>query len=124
MKRILGILFLLILLSGCETAIDCATSDPPEIEERELPDGTLFNGYSATIEVYGNSDFAWQDFRVEGTLPNGLDCHSFGDDIFISGTPTLLGDFEFTIKIKVKHDDEERNGCEYTISRNFRIHIS
>ncbi|HWD18956.1 MAG TPA: carboxypeptidase-like regulatory domain-containing protein, partial [Verrucomicrobiae bacterium] len=67
---------------------------PPQILTTNLYDGYLDNFYSTGLdETNGSYPTLWS--LVSGSLPDGLALNQFG---FISGTPTNLGVFTFTVK--------------------------
>jgi hypothetical protein len=69
---------------------------PPQILTTSLPDATINGYYSADLEVTnGSYPTFWS--LTSGTLPDGLALNMFG---FISGFPTNLGLFNFTLKVQ------------------------
>ena len=64
----------------------------PDITTTSLPDGTVGTAYSQILAATGDTPITWS--IAEGSLPDGLTLS--GDTI--SGTPTTVGNFTFTIK--------------------------
>jgi hypothetical protein len=65
----------------------------PTITTTTLPDGKTGTAYSAQLEATGTGTIAWS--LESGNLPNGLTVFSGGT---ISGTPTVIGTFNFTVQ--------------------------
>jgi len=65
----------------------------PAITTATLPDGKTGTAYSAPLEATGTAPFTWS--LASGNLPNGLTLSSAGG---ISGTPTAVGTFNFTVQ--------------------------
>ncbi len=69
---------------------------PPQILTTSLYDGTISNYYGAALEVTnGSYPTLWS--LTSGALPGGLSLNIFG---YISGYPTNLGLFNFTLKVQ------------------------
>jgi hypothetical protein len=69
---------------------------PPQILTTSLPDATIGGYYSTGLEVTnGSYPTFWS--LTSGALPDGLALNAFG---FISGFPTNLGLFNFTLKVQ------------------------
>jgi hypothetical protein len=69
---------------------------PPQILTTNLADAFVSNYYAAGLEVTnGSYPTLWS--LTSGTLPGGLILNIFG---YISGTPTNLGLFSFTLKVQ------------------------
>jgi hypothetical protein len=69
---------------------------PPQILTTVLPDATVSNYYSAGLYVTNGSYPTFWSLTA-GALPGGLILNQFG---YISGTPTNLGLFNFTVKVQ------------------------
>ncbi len=65
----------------------------PEITTESLPNGMEEITYNQILSATGSSPIIWS--IESGSLPNGL---SLSTDGVISGTPTLAGTFNFTVK--------------------------
>lgn len=69
------------------------TGTAPTITTASLPDGTVNTAYSQTLAADGDTPITWS--LDSGSLPTGLTLSSGGT---ISGTPTVSGTFNFTVK--------------------------
>ena len=69
---------------------------PPEITTADLPDGVIGTAYAdqTLTATMGDGSYAWS--VLVGALPDGLDLS--GDGV-ISGTPTVMGTFDFTVQV-------------------------
>lgn len=105
----------LFALLGCLTACDYDDDDDDlEIVTEVLPDGHVGVAYSAELEVDGDDD----EYRVlSGDLPPGI---SFSDDGEFFGTPTVAGQFTFTIEVL----DLSQGFIEERASKGFSISIA
>ena len=81
----------------------------PAITTESLPEGTVNQLYSATLEVTGNN-ITWS--LDSGTLPDGLTLDSNGT---IAGTPTAAGTSTFTVTAT---NDAGSASKEYTLTIN------
>ncbi len=73
-----------------------ASPPPPQILTTHLPGATIGAYYSAPLTVTnGSPPMFWS--LVSGVLPDGMDLNVFG---FIFGTPTHLGLFDFSVKVR------------------------
>ncbi|MEA4969820.1 MAG: X2-like carbohydrate binding domain-containing protein [Candidatus Pelethousia sp.] len=70
-----------------------APATAPSITTASLPDGTVSTEYSQTILATGTAPITWS--KESGDLPDGIDLESDGD---LSGTPTVVGTFNFTVR--------------------------
>src|SRR6185369_43141 len=84
--------------SGCSASRDytltidsCPTL---VLQPQTLPDGTVGTPYNVTLTATGG--IAPYKFGLVGTLPPGLSLNNHG---FMSGTPTIDGDFTFRVMI-------------------------
>ncbi|MDR2474504.1 MAG: putative Ig domain-containing protein, partial [Bacteroidales bacterium] len=68
---------------------------PPTISTTTLPDGIVGVTYSRTLEVNGAGTMTWS--VTAGSLPAGLTLNSATG--VISGTPTVTGTANFTVKV-------------------------
>jgi autotransporter-associated beta strand protein len=68
-------------------------AEAPFITTATLPNGTVGMAYTATLEATGDQPVTWT--IVNGNLSNGLILSGNGT---ISGTPTVGGTFNFTVK--------------------------
>ena len=65
---------------------------PPTITTTSLPDGTTGKFYSQTLSADGTAPMTW--LLTSGSLPDGLNLNSAG---VISGTPTVVNTFNFSV---------------------------
>ena len=73
--------------------------EPPNITTTSLPDTVVGIAYSVTLEAAGgNGDYTWS--VLSGSLPAGLTLSATGT---ISGTPTAIGNFTFTVNVTDGH---------------------
>jgi hypothetical protein len=84
------------IADGTKTAFAAVTVvPPPTINPTSLPNGVVGNPYSATLqEAGGVAPYSW--FVSSGSLPQGLSLNADGT---ITGTPTVGGNFSFTVQI-------------------------
>jgi len=77
-----------------------------------LPSGKLNQQYSQIIQADGGkAPYTWQ--FTSGNLPNGLILKSDGE---ISGTPTQIGTFTFTIQVKDSNNNTSTKQFSLTIN--------
>ena len=82
-------------MSG-QVAVTVTDPQPPTITTTSLPDGTVGESYSATLEAEGGeTPYTWS--LASGTLPAGLSLSSAG---VISGTPTTAQSRTFTVRVR------------------------
>ena len=67
----------------------------PDITTTSLPDGELGSAYSANVAATGGT-MPYTFTVTSGALPNGLALSTAGA---LSGTPTVLGTFNFTVQV-------------------------
>ena len=60
-----------------------------------LPDATVGTPYSAKVTTNGTEDFT--STSVSGTLPPGMTVTQSGYDLYLSGTPTAVGNYSFNV---------------------------
>ena len=84
------------VLTGMRTySLTIVLPAPPNITTTSLPNGTVTNPYSRTLQRTGGTPpFSWS---FTGTLPSGLILDSSTGAI--SGTPTAGGPFNFTVQV-------------------------
>jgi len=66
----------------------------PAIATATLPGGTVGTAYNQSLAATGDTPITWT--RDSGALPGGLSISAAG---VISGTPTVAGTFNFTVKV-------------------------
>lgn len=80
------------------------TEGPPSILTTSLPDGELDVAYAADLEAEGGDGaYAWS--LVDGSLPDGL---ALDGDGTISGTPSAVGTFTFTVGVSSAGQTDEQ----------------
>ena len=86
----------------------------PTITTESLPRGIVNNEYTQMLAVTGTSPIEW---AVDlGLLPEGLELSSDG---IISGTPSEIGIFTFTVRaVNVAGDDTQELSIEITVANN------
>ena len=86
--------------------------EPPEITTTTLPDGTVDESYSATLEATGGeAPYSWS--LASGTLPAGLTLSSVG---VVSGTPTTAQSRTFTVRLTGANDLSSTRQLSLTVS--------
>jgi alpha-tubulin suppressor-like RCC1 family protein len=90
-------------------------SDPIIITTYELPDGTKNRSYTQTIKASGGSGTYDWIVTDENDLPNGL---SLSDAGILSGTPTEIGDFSFTMQATDSEDSSASTMRDFSITIN------
>jgi hypothetical protein len=83
---------------------------PPTIITPYLPDGLLGSSYRKTIEATGDDPITWS--LDSGDLPRGLTLNP--ETGVVSGRPTLVGTFTFTVRASNGVDPDDTK--EYTIT--------
>lgn len=143
-KKIL-IIVLAGSLSGCDIILDeifdCINQDEPQFNYNQFPTAILNQVYSHTItaSIKNNSNDNRYDYRItfNGNLPNGLALIRDGNDrtITVAGTPIELGEFYFTLHVKVEdpYESAYQSGniyddgdtlCKNTHSQNYTISVA
>ena len=83
-----------------------ATPVPPTITTETLQNGTVFDEYTVNLIATGDEPITWD---IEGDLPEGLTL----EDNVISGTPTVVGTFTFTV---IAENEEGLDSKELSIT--------
>lgn len=105
-SRKLELCLLSAVLAGCTTE-GCEECEPLRIEPATLPRGTVGKSYSEALHVP-----CWEvdwSFR-SGALPPGIE---FSQEGVVRGTPTLAGEYAFTVGIVVDELGEDVDGDEH-----------
>ncbi|MDR1563459.1 MAG: putative Ig domain-containing protein [Oscillospiraceae bacterium] len=76
-----------------DPTIEESTPQPPTITTTSLANGRIGKEYSKTLTARGAAPITWS--KLSGNLPGGLSLSPAG---VISGTPTEIGVFSFTVK--------------------------
>jgi len=141
-------LLCIIFLSSCDTLIECAMDSGPHYNRGTLPNAYLDEYYSEEITAsikYATTDTLYSySFSLSGKLPEGLyfdEAFPGSDTVILKGTPTKLGNYKFEISVQsydegydwegsettydweVERDDEERNLCRNSYSKEFVINV-
>jgi len=88
-----------------------AVSATVQVTTTQLPGATWSGAYNAPLAASGGTTpYAWS--LASGSLPNGLSLSSSGA---ISGTPSVLGSFPFTVQVK--------DAAAHTASSNLSINV-
>ena len=90
-------------------------NDKPQITTSEgaLPNGYLNSSYYQKIAFTSNTSFSPEVSIAEGVLPDGLRIRREGSTAAIEGTPTKVGNFTFTVRLKNAAGFDEK---QYTIT--------
>jgi hypothetical protein len=86
---------------------------PPTIITNNLPNGETKTEYNQTLTAEGDTPITWS--LENGSLPNGL---NLSQDGVISGTPTTVGTFSFTVKA-VNNAGSDAKNLSITISNTY-----
>ena len=120
-----------LLITGCDTVIDCLDDDGPRFPAVAIEPGILNQVYSETVRVSINNeprdDNFRYDFNISGALPAGLSTASSGRDFIFSGTPTETGTFVFTLFVEVEDNfgfDDDSGLCFFTDSRRYEMTVT
>ncbi len=94
-----------------------AAGDAPDaslgISPSALPGARLNQAYRAQFSAHGGVE-PYSFSLVEGTLPAGLDLSSDG---LLSGTPSVIGDFDLTLQVKAADDQIADAAYRLSVSR-------
>ena len=109
LKLILSNLLIVFSLSGCELLSEeineCINKIRPKLPPKILVQGQVGVPYFESIqaEVKNADDDAFNyEFSFEsGTLPNGINYSWDGRLLIFSGTPTVAGTYQFTMKVRI-----------------------
>ncbi len=89
-----------------------ASVQPLVITTTSLPNGTKGQPYSSTVSASGGkTPYSWS--VLSGTLPTGLSLSSGG---ILSGTPTTVGSFTFTLKVVDSSSPQLSDSKSFTIT--------
>ena len=120
-----------LLITGCDTVIDCLDDDGPRFPSVAIEPGILNQVYSETVRVSINNeprdDNFRYDFNISGALPEGLSTASSGRDFIFSGTPTETGTFVFTLFVEVEDNfgfNDDSGLCFFSDSRRYEMTVT
>ena len=92
--------------------------DTPQIITENLPDGTVGEFYSQTLEATGGTPpYSWS--ISAGNLPDGLSLNESSGNI--SGTPTVAGQFNFTAKVTDSQSQTDTQDLSINIIAQLQI---
>jgi hypothetical protein len=117
-ELVLGLALALALALGL-FAIGCDSMGRLEITTTSLKDGKVGQAYADTIKTRGG-DEGVEVTVVSGQLPPGLAFRGLDDDAELYGTPTLAGQYLFTVAAR---DYLRDPGFSEVVSRGFVITI-
>lgn len=93
----------------------------PYLTTDSLPEGTLNSNYNAQIKSSGNPT-AYNKFTIiSGNLPDGLVLNEDGN---ITGIPTKLGSYKFTVQTENEKIPDQTDSKEYTINIKEKVSSS
>jgi len=81
------------ITESIRTKVNVVYATPPSITTTTPPNGTVNITYSQNLTATGDTPITWS--VTSGSLPAGLNLSSDGT---ISGTPTMAGTYNFTVK--------------------------
>ncbi len=77
-------------------------------------DGTVGRSYSDFIRVDdGYSPYTWT--KISGTIPSGLSLAKSGNYLYLRGTPTRAGTYNFTLRVRDSYGDTDTQSFTMTI---------
>lgn len=111
-------------------AVDCAFPHKPQLKG-EFPDGQVGEPFSGTITASVKNtpyDESFEyDFKVMGSLPDGVEFTVFERTIRFAGSPQETGTFRFTITVETfdTRDDLDDGSClgDNTAAEEYVIRI-
>jgi len=112
--------FLLCLLMGCGGSVGRAPSQALTIVSLAPPDGTLGSTYAGTqgfsfSATGGVAPYVWSWTAAAGSsLPPGLSL--FSDTGVVSGTPTTVGVYHFTVSVRDSSSPAIQTSVTYPIT--------
>jgi hypothetical protein len=115
-ELVLGLALALALALGL-FATGCDSLGRFEITTTSLKDGKVGQAYADTIKTRGGDEGA-EVTAVSGQLPPSLASRELDDDAELYGTPTLVGQYSFTVTAR---DERHDPGYGETVSRGFVI---
>ncbi len=80
-----------------DQALTIVVNPLPVVQTTSLPDATITGAYSQSLVATGGTlPLSWSLVPLSGALPDGL---TLSTDGTISGTPTAVGTFNFTVRV-------------------------
>lgn len=137
-KRIAAVLAIAAFFISCNTSKACrGSSHDPKMDDHVFGDAMRFQNYSESVAIENISYFTHSVTKVEGKLPEGLNCNTTGNGFSISGTPIEYGTFEFRVVVEYEYDAPESDGddnalgdllfpsdCSGKISHSYKIKVN
>ncbi|RZJ65183.1 MAG: hypothetical protein EOO50_14830 [Flavobacterium sp.] len=138
LKRIAVCLAATVILVSCNTSRVCrGSSYDPKMEDHDFDDAMRFQNYSESVAIENIDYFTHSVAKVEGHLPDGLECNTTGNGFSITGTPIEYGTFEFRVVVEYEYDAPESEGeddglndvlfpsdCSGKISHAYQIRVN
>ncbi|MEQ8565392.1 MAG: putative Ig domain-containing protein [Deltaproteobacteria bacterium] len=91
----------IVLLTACSGTEPVAPPVAIVLETETVPDAEIGTPYAASIEASGGTETDYKWSVTSGALPNGLSLRTSGTPATrLSGTPTELGSFTFTVEVE------------------------
>jgi hypothetical protein len=99
-------------------ALPACSSSPLKFAPDALPGASLYQTYQATITISGNKTPVGSISVSAGALPDGINLTYEPGKSFatLSGDPTLLGTFSFTIKAWCEGTNRPGQSAEHAYS--------
>lgn len=97
-------------------SLTIAAPPPLAVVTAAMPSAILGQGYAELITAAGGSQTGYTWSLILGTLPAGVSLAANGTpSTVLSGTPTLSGDFDFTVRVQ--------DSVGHVAARAFNIHV-
>lgn len=114
-----------------DIALDCIDDDRPVLSPGELPNPVLFQEYEEFIRVgirnEPNDDSFLYTFTIQGALPEGIQTSASGRNLRLFGTPIIMGEFDFRVRVVVSDrtgsNDRPSGLCSTVDERNYQWSI-
>lgn len=133
-EKIILILLTTITLTSCDILITCLLDIGPKFNTKTVRPATLNEVYDTTIKAsIKNSVFdSAYNYRISfnGNLPEGLSFSMSENNqkFHITGTPTEIGTFQFTLSVKVtsplESSDTYEDLCFDTDKNNYALNVN
>lgn len=123
--------------SSCRKTIECKVNPiKAELQQKQLPDGTIGLSYSTMIYYSARSGdskhYKLTDFKIKGDMPKGLSISPFyvnTTSFIINGKPSEKGTFKFSINIEMDKNTDFTDAsmiedmCNDTDTKEYSITI-
>ncbi|WP_353778589.1 hypothetical protein [Winogradskyella sp. 3972H.M.0a.05] len=123
----LSLIFSFFTFFGCEEIFECIVNIHPQLPDKELKTGFIYNYYYDTIHAEINNQPSDNNyhyyFTIDDNLPPGIDVYVDYRTVIIEGVPEAAGDFIINIYLQVEHRDvydceDEPGNCDHICSDN------